>query len=151
MVGSESPGGTLADRLNHLFATIKGRGRRGEYSNEDVAAAVTAAGVPISQSYIWLLRKGRKDNPSIRHVQGLADFFGVPPAYFFDENVAHDVDHKLTALKAERERLADVASLNGEIQLMAARAGELSPEGLGQVVGMLNVVWDLERLKREGA
>jgi hypothetical protein len=34
---------------------------------------------------------------------------------------------------------------------MAARAGELSPEGRGRVVDLVNVVYELERLKREGA
>jgi transcriptional regulator with XRE-family HTH domain len=151
MAGSESRSTSLADRLNHLFATIKGQGRRAEYSNEEVARAMTAAGVPISQSYIWLLRKGKKDNPTIRHVKALADFFGVPPAYFFDEDVTHRVNQRLAELKAENERLVQAASYGGEIQLMAARAGELSPEGLGRVVDLVNVVYELEQLKREGA
>lgn len=53
------------------------------------------AGVTISQSYIWQLRKGKKDNPTLKHLQALADFFGVPAAYFFDSEVTARVNDQL--------------------------------------------------------
>lgn len=94
------PGGdasTLADKLNHLFAAVPPRrGGRREFSNEHVAAEIgRASGVTISQSYIWQLRKGRKDNPTLKHLQALADFFGVPAAYFFDSEVTARVNDQL--------------------------------------------------------
>ena len=58
----------FANKLNRLFATV-GPGsndrhqRRREYSNEHVASEIgRLSGVSISQSYIWQLRKGKKDN-----------------------------------------------------------------------------------------
>ncbi|TCO62444.1 helix-turn-helix domain-containing protein [Actinocrispum wychmicini] len=136
----------LADKLNHLFTQVRPRGGQ-EYSNEQVASAITAKGVTISQSYIWQLRKAKKDNPTMRHLQALADFFGVPAAYFFDDDVAGRVNEQLAALKAEQARLTKLAN-SSDVQLMAMRAGELSAKGRKQVMDLLDVVYQLEQTKR---
>ncbi|MBF6332431.1 helix-turn-helix domain-containing protein [Nocardia transvalensis] len=139
-------GGGFARKLNYLFATVTSTEGR-EYSNEQVASAITADGVPISQSYIWQLRKGIKVNPTLRHVQALADFFGVPPAYFFDEAVTDQVGERLAELRAERGRLAEIAE-SSEAQMMALRAEELSRKRRRQVMELLDVVYRLEQAER---
>lgn len=146
----ESPGEprSLADKLNHLFASVHPRDGA-EYSNEQVASAIVQTGVTISQSYIWQLRKSKKDNPTIKHLQALADFFGVPAAYFFDDEVADRVDRQLDDIRAEQARLHEIAG-GSEVRLMAMRAGELSPQGRKQVMDMLDVVYRLERAERRG-
>jgi transcriptional regulator with XRE-family HTH domain len=136
----------LADKLNHLFRQVRPRGGQ-EYSNEQVASAISAGGVTISQSYIWQLRKAKKDNPTMRHLQALADFFGVPAAYFFDDDVEGRVNGQLAALRAEQDRLTRLAN-SSDVQLMAMRAGELSPKGRKQVMELLDVVYQLEQTKR---
>lgn len=140
---------TLADRLNHLFATVRPRGRGNrEYSNEDVAAEIgRVSGVTISQSYIWQLRKGKKDNPTLRHLQALAEFFGVPVAYFFDNEITDRVNAQLHELRAEQAR-RDADEESGDIALLAMRAGELSPERRQQVMDLLDVVYQLEQAER---
>ncbi|MGW5250217.1 helix-turn-helix domain-containing protein [Streptomyces sp. NPDC004129] len=145
---TEQMGRSLADKLNHLFAIVKPRGDQ-EYSNEYVAAAISRAGVAISQSYIWQLRKNKKTNPTFRHLQALADFFGVPAAYFFDDDVTDRVEGQLSLLRAEQERL-DKAIGSGDVKLMAMRAGELSPERRKQVMDLLDVVYQLEQAERRG-
>ncbi|MFD1044676.1 XRE family transcriptional regulator [Kibdelosporangium lantanae] len=136
----------LADKLNHLFRQVRPRGGQ-EYSNEQVASAISTTGVTISQSYIWQLRKAKKDNPTMRHLQALADFFGVPAAYFFDDDVEGRVNEQLAALRAEQDRLTQLAN-SSDVQLMAMRAGELSPKGRRQVMELLDVVYQLEQTKR---
>jgi transcriptional regulator with XRE-family HTH domain len=142
------PGGRgLASKLNTLFARVTGQDGR-EYSNEHVASAIRdASGVTISQSYIWQLRKGKKDNPTLKHLQALADFFGVPAAYFFDDEVTDRVSAQLDALEAERARRAMHADRE-EARLMAMRAGELSDERRKQVMDLLDVVYKLEQAER---
>jgi transcriptional regulator with XRE-family HTH domain len=145
---------SLAWKINHLFATIRPRRRDGpsatsdrEYSNEYVAREIARiSGVSISQSYIWQLRKGRKDNPTLRHLQALAEFFGVPAAYFLDDEVTERVNNQLTALTEEQARRERDPS--GEVTLMAMRAGELSPERRRQVMDLLDVVYQLEQAER---
>ncbi|MBF6332434.1 helix-turn-helix domain-containing protein [Nocardia transvalensis] len=147
--GGPCGGGSFAEKLNNLFATVTSAEGR-EYSNEHVASAITADGVPISQSYIWQLRKGIKDNPTLKHVQALADSFGVPPAYFFDEAVTDQVGQRLAELKAEQQRLTEIAE-SSEAQMMALRAGELSRKRRRQVMDLLDVVYRLEQAERGDA
>ncbi|MBV6695592.1 helix-turn-helix domain-containing protein [Kitasatospora aureofaciens] len=147
---TEQEAGSFADKLNHLFRTIK-RDDGKEYSNEQVAAAISADGeTTISQSYIWQLRKAQKTNPTLTHLTALADFFGVPVSYFVDDSVTSKIGGKLDALEAEQQRVSKAIG-RGEVKLMAMRAGELSPERLQQVMGLLDVVYQLEQAERRNA
>lgn len=138
----------LGEKLNYLFANMRARDGK-EFSNEHVAAAVRAAGVKISQSYIWQLRRGMKDNPTLRHLQALADFFGVPAAYFFDDKVAGRVEEQLELIRTEQARLNE-AHADRDVRVMAMRAGELSADRRRQVMDLLDVVYRLEQAEREG-
>ncbi|GAB3480298.1 helix-turn-helix domain-containing protein [Amycolatopsis cihanbeyliensis] len=144
MVEQAQPQRSLADKLNHLFQNKTPRDGE-EYSNEQVAAAISAQGeVKISQSYIWQLRKSKKDNPTFKHLQALAGFFGVPVSYFFDDEVTDRVDQQLESLKCEQARLNEIAA-GSEAQLMAMRAGELSPSRRRLVMELLDVVYREEQ------
>jgi transcriptional regulator with XRE-family HTH domain len=150
MVDEAVAGRSLADKLNHLFVNKTPRDGQ-EYSNEQVAAAITAQGeVKISQSYIWQLRKAKKDNPTFKHLQALAGFFGVPASYFFDDEVTDRVDQQLATLKSEQARLNKIAG-SSEAQLMAMRAGELSPGRRRLVMELLDVVYREEQAARPDA
>jgi transcriptional regulator with XRE-family HTH domain len=133
----EPPARSLADRLNHLFATVRGRGGR-EYTNDDVAAAVSAdQGISISGSYLWYLRTGARDNPTLKHLTALAAFFGVPPAYFFDDRIAEQVDAELALASAMRE---------AGVRDIALRAAGLSPASLETISDLIERVRQLEGL-----
>ncbi len=127
----------MAAKLDHLFRTVHSR-QGGEYSFEDVAEALREAGGPtISATYIWQLRKGLRDNPTKRHLEALAGFFGVPPAYFFDEEAAERIDAELALLAAMRD-----SSVRG----IALRAVGLSPKSLNAIKEMIERVRELEGL-----
>jgi hypothetical protein len=82
--GQATPvGAVLTDRLDHLFRTVHPRGG-GPFTPAEVAEAInTAAGEKvISSTYVWQLRTGRRDNPTLRHLSALATFFGVSPHVF---------------------------------------------------------------------
>lgn len=150
MVDEAGAGRTLASKLNHLFVNKTPRDGQ-EYSNEQVAAAISAQGeVKISQSYIWQLRKAKKDNPTFKHLQALAGFFGVPVSYFFDDEVTDRVDQQLATLKSEQARLNEIAG-SSEAQMMAMRAGELSPSRRRLVMELLDVVYREEQAGRPDA
>lgn len=118
----------LAGKLNHLFATVVPAGR-GPFSTEEAARSITAAGIPISGSYIWLLRKGQRDNPTLRHLVALGEFFGVPPAYFFDDEVTTRVDAQLRLATALRD---------SRVRNLALRAEGLSAATLDALLAMAN-------------
>ncbi|MFD7432245.1 helix-turn-helix domain-containing protein [Streptomyces sp. NPDC059818] len=127
---------TLADKINRLFETVVQGGRQ-PYNTEEVARAISEAGIPISGSYIWLLRKGQRDNPTLKHLEGIAKFFGVPPAYFFDDQVASDVHTQLALLAALRD---------SNVQHVALRAAGLSPASLSSIGELIEHVRALEGL-----
>jgi transcriptional regulator with XRE-family HTH domain len=88
---------TLAEKLDHLFRTVRAPGGR-EFSHEDVARAVaTRSGPTISATYIWQLRRGQRTNPRMSHLHALAAFFGVDPGYFFPGELAEQMEADLTA------------------------------------------------------
>jgi transcriptional regulator with XRE-family HTH domain len=127
---------TLADKLNHLFATV--RPAKGEYTHEQVATAIEQAGGPtISATYVWQLRKGLRDNPTKHHLEALASFFGVPPSYFFDDELAARVDEQLELLAAFRDP---------QVRELAVKASGLSPETLKTVLDMVDRARELEGL-----
>ncbi|WP_246102872.1 helix-turn-helix domain-containing protein [Streptomyces piniterrae] len=137
MSGTAGPAGpSLADKINHLFRTVVPAGRR-SYSTEEAAQAISANGVSISGSYIWLLRKGQRDNPTLRHLAALAEFFGVPPAYFFDDEVTEKVNTQLALATALRDN---------RVRSLALRADGLSPASLDALLTMVNEARRIQNL-----
>lgn len=112
---------SFAAKLNHLFETVVPVGR-GPFRTEEVARAISSGSVSISGSYIWLLRKGSATTPPSKHVEALARFFGVPPAYFFDDRTTQAVDGELELMVALR---------SAGVQHVALRAAGLSPGACG--------------------
>ncbi len=100
---------SIAERLNRLFAAVRPAGVDREYQGKEVVAAIRGAGGEMSESYLSELRRGIKPNPTIRHLDGLADFFGVRLGYFTDDLVAEEVEAELELRVAMRK--ADVKDL----------------------------------------
>ena len=130
-----APTASLAERLDRLFHAVH-PADRGEYTHEEVASAITEQGTPISHSYVWQLRKGIKDNPTKRHLEGLARFFGVPITYFFDDDTSA-IDAQLDLLTALRDNPA---------QQLALRAADLSPGGMAAIRAMVEHARSVEGL-----
>jgi transcriptional regulator with XRE-family HTH domain len=133
----------LAAKLGRLFETMRPPGSPDrEYSNEEVARGVADAGGPtISGTYVWMLRTGRRDNPTKHHLEALARFFGVSPAYFFDDERAPQIDEQLAAAAAMRD---------AGVRSVAMRASGLSPQSLAAVMSMVDRVRELEALHKGG-
>lgn len=135
-----APRRTLAEKIDRLFRTIHPRGSE-EYSYAEVVEGIRERGGPtISTGYLWQLRNGRSDNPTKKHLEALADFFGVNPSYFFDETAAARIEQELELLAALRD--AGVRSL-------ALRASGLSPQGLAAIRGVIEHVRQVEGLPGE--
>ncbi len=139
-MAAEDEPSSLARKLNRLFETIH-PASRGEYSPEEVARAISDAGEgSISPAYIYMLRKGQRDNPTKRHLELLAGFFGVTPAYFFDDEAAQRIEEELELLAAFRD---------GGIRRLAARASGLSPRSLSGILRMIEAAREIEGLPEQ--
>jgi len=129
--------GALATKLDHLFGAVR-PADGDEYTFDEVAEAIKAQGGPtISATYLWQLRKGIRDNPTKRHLEALAGFFGVPPAYFFDDAEAERIDAELALLSALRD---------APVRHIALRARGLSTKSLEAISDMVDRVRELEGL-----
>src|SRR3954451_7852179 len=132
---------TLAEKLDRLFKTVHPHGER-EYTHEEVAEGIRQQGGPtISATYIWQLRRGIKDNPTKRHLEALAEFFMVSPAYFFDEAAANLIHSQLALLAAMRD---------AQVRHIATRVAELSPEGIDAVTAIIEQIRRLQGLSDVG-
>ena len=102
-----------------------------------VAEAIRAQqGVAISHTYIWQLRTGRRDNPTVQHLTALATYFGVPVAYFLDDEQTRRIDAQLALLRTIRD--AGVTEI-------ALRAADISPAGRDRISELIRMVWESER------
>lgn len=108
---------TLAAKLNYLFDRVR-RDDGSEWTGKDVVGVVRARGVELSASHLSELRRGVKENPTVRVLQALADFFQVRVAFFFD-------DHEAVA-QTEADLELRAAMRDAQVQQVAARAAGLS-------------------------
>ncbi|QXV59301.1 helix-turn-helix domain-containing protein [Amycolatopsis sp. TNS106] len=132
---------TLTDRIDRLFQVVR-RPNGEQHSHEEVARACReSTGESFSAAYLWQLRTGRRDNPTKRHLEALAAFFQVPPAYFFD-------DEQGRALAEEVELLG--ALRNTAVRNLALRAVTLSEEGLGTVSDIVEAIKRREAMRDQG-
>lgn len=127
---------TLADKLNHLFATVHPPGR-GEYTLDEVAEAIGQHGeTTITAAYLSQMRRGQRTNPSKNVLEALAWFFGVSPAYFFNDEMAAKIVAQLELLAAMRR---------SSVHQIALRAADLSEESLRNLAVLIDHWRDLER------
>lgn len=138
--GPATEPGLFAMRLDQLFRTVHPAGR-GSYTPAEVAAAINeAAGENvISSTYLWQLRTGRRDNPTYRHLLGIARFFGVSPRYFFPDEDA-----------SRGELPSDVVLALGDddVREVALRAAGLSDRSLRAIRDMVDAARAVEGLRQ---
>ncbi|MGJ7908238.1 helix-turn-helix domain-containing protein [Actinopolyspora sp. H202] len=100
---------TFAGKLAHLIATVHPPDR-GTYSYREIEAGIRHLPGAMSAQYISQLKTGTRTNPKIHYVEALAEFFGVPAGYFFDDEVTERIDAQIADLKTWRDTEArDIA------------------------------------------
>jgi transcriptional regulator with XRE-family HTH domain len=89
---------SLSARLAKLFDEVRNKETGRQYNPREVEDAIgeLVAHLPpdeqknrtISHTYLWQLKRGYRDNPTLGHLQSLAEFFGVPTSYFTDTGLS---------------------------------------------------------------
>jgi hypothetical protein len=107
----------LQERLEALFASKPNPATGKRYTGPQVEAAVRELverlppeeqpGRGISATYVWQLLNGKRTNPTLKHLQSLADVFGVPVTYFVDDDATVDSLKEM----AELSRLAEASGV----------------------------------------
>jgi transcriptional regulator with XRE-family HTH domain len=133
------PKGLLAQRLDHLFRTVHPKDR-GPYTPAEAADAINAAAGErvISGTYLWLLRTGERDNPTLRHLTAIARFFGVPPVYFLPGDDSTPQPELSPGVLA--------ALTDDKVRDLALRAAGLSDRSLQAIADMVDSARSVEGL-----
>ncbi|MCX4747846.1 helix-turn-helix domain-containing protein [Kitasatospora sp. NBC_01287] len=161
---------TIAQKLDHLFQQIHPAGR-GPFSYHEVAHAIREQAGPtgptVSHGTLQQIRTGAKTNPTVKTLEAIAAFFGVPAAYFLDDTVAERVDARVRELKAgalppaaagaraaavpagPADELADVLA-DSNIRAVAFRLAGLSPRALKGLRAIVDQVREVEGLPEVG-
>jgi transcriptional regulator with XRE-family HTH domain len=138
----DQPEGELARRVDHLFRSRLNPDTGAQYSYEQVADAINEGhDTPVvSRSYLWQLRTGKRDNPTMRHISAIAGFFGVPEQYFFGDG---DVDDGQSAAA----RAAVAAALeDDQVRRVTMSAVGLSKDAVDGIQQMLDAARRIQGL-----
>lgn len=127
--GPDGEAELLGQRVEYLLTYVQPLGRR--YTLQEVVDGIKeAAGTndpKLSVGRLWALAKGKVSNPTIGTLRVLGEFFGVPLAYFIDDEVAARVSAQLALVAAMRAN--DVRS----VALRAAAVATMSTQGIEAV------------------
>ena len=126
---------TLAERIERLFKTFRRKDGK-EYSYKDVEAGT---GKAVTAPYVWKLRTGEAQNPSLRILRALSEFFGVPMTYFIQDTS----EEELANLKLAAE-LRDTG-----VARIALRASEVDEDGRRAILEMIEYVRKAQGLDKE--
>ena len=141
-VTSGTRAGPLAQRIDKLFKTVKPKGR--EFTYDEVAQGCEAIGGSFSKTYVWQLRTGLRENPTKRHLESLAAFFGVPVGYFFDDEAAKRIDEQVELAIALRD-----ASVR-DIALRTMSMDEATRRSIAQIVREVGNIQSMSRGEPRG-
>ncbi|WP_431976070.1 helix-turn-helix domain-containing protein [Micromonospora haikouensis] len=144
------PPSTFHEKLNRLFDEQLDPHRK-QYTNAQIVARINAfGGVTITESYLSLLRSGKRPEPRLSVVEAIAKAFGVSATYFLSEppTDAVSAEERLRQMVAEHPELAGQAELllafkSAGVTRVGARGAQFTDEGrrsftrLVQTVGRL--------------
>lgn len=86
----------IAAKIEYLFNTVRRPDGR-EYTYDEIERGTEGR---VSRSYVWKLRNGKSLNPSLDVIESLAEFFHVPPEFFFSLDADADETQRDAALVA---------------------------------------------------
>ncbi|KOU57381.1 hypothetical protein ADK57_39265 [Streptomyces sp. MMG1533] len=124
-------------RLNRLIQALYPDERTRPGFARLAAEIREATGGSISATYLWELSTGKKRNVTLEQLDVLAEFFGVPPGYFLDDEVAERVSEQLSMAAA----LSDV-----KVRDLALRSAGLSSVSLDAILAIVDEVRKVQNL-----
>jgi transcriptional regulator with XRE-family HTH domain len=95
---------SIAERVRHLFETIKNERTGEQYTDAEVARMSLG---DLTEEEVEGIRTGRIGNPTVAQVLALSEVFGVDPSYFLDRGKEPPLldEEALRALGDQRSRL----------------------------------------------
>lgn len=128
----------IAAKIEYLFNTVRRPDGR-EYTYDEIERGTSGR---VSRSYVWKLRNGRSHNPSLDVIESLAEFFHVPPEFFFGFDGDPEDQQSETAMVAAL--LHDPAA-----RRLAEAARGLTPTAVRIVLGVIGALRPIEGMVAE--
>lgn len=125
----------ISEKIDLLFRSVR-RGDR-EYTYDDVEQGTAGR---VSRSYVWKLRHGKNNNPSLDVLEALSQFFRVPPDYFFNDS------GEASGRSVQRAAVAAILD-DPAARSVAEQARGLSAQSLEAVSRLLENLHAIERTK----
>ncbi|WP_435057588.1 hypothetical protein [Streptomyces sp. bgisy060] len=130
-------GDSFAKRLDFLCLNDP----RGPFTNPQLVRRLEELGLPApSSTYLWQLRKGKADNPTKKHMDALADLFGVPRDFWSNDATAAAVTSMINRLNGLKSSGATGEQLHRQLKGFTRK--------LGQGVAAESLVEQLDTLAR---
>lgn len=123
----------IAAKIEYLLNTVRRPDGR-EYTYDEIERGTKGH---VSRSYVWKLRNGRSQNPSLDVIESLAEFFHVPPEFFFSVDGDPEDMQRQTAMVAAL--LHDPAA-----RRLAEAARGLTPTAVRIVLGVIGALRPIE-------
>jgi transcriptional regulator with XRE-family HTH domain len=120
---------TLAEKVDYLFRHVHPRDRK-PFTHPEVSQSTG-----LSTGLLSALRSGKNANPTKDTMERLAQFFGVPAAFFFDDQTTEEVTAQIGLVAVIRD---------AEIANAAARMVGLSAASLEAVVALADQLRKIE-------
>lgn len=136
---ASGPRDPIADRIERLFATVHPPDR-GPYKSHEVAEMTQRTPHPLSAPYVRQLRAGRRINPTVGSLRALAEVFGVPLVYFFDDREAERFDADLALAQALASAGVE-AMAEGPVATLSAA----SKKALAEIIKQMQAVDEAHR------
>lgn len=140
LVGAASPLRSFQEKLCYLVdmyarhsETHRDRYPRWPSFDQLAREISDRTGVAISHGYLHQLCRGKRDNPTLNHLQALAEFFGVPTSYFTDDAMTDEV-------KAQYELV--LAMRDSRVREICTYAPKLDRRGLEAVTNLIKSLAD---------
>lgn len=146
---------TLAERLNSWFAdaaTADTVGRLREPSTSEVAQAISndpSHDVTISRSYLTALRNGSQTNPTVSVLSAIVKYFQSRDMTL-PVSVSALINEEPPARPAEPQEEWAAALADRQVQSIAMRAGQLTPELREQLLSIMDVLDDSKKSPSSG-
>lgn len=130
---------TIAAKLQQLYSTVH-PADRGPYSYREVADGIAHHPGAMTAQYLGQLMSGKVEHPKVHYLEALAEFYGVPVSYFFDEEVADRVDEQIGAIATWRD---------SEVRAIAERFAELGPRDRSTVTNLIDSLRSYQEQPRD--
>jgi transcriptional regulator with XRE-family HTH domain len=91
---------TLPEKIDRLFEEVRPQGEARKYTYQEISDRAAEKGHFISDSWLQELHRNPARKPKVKALEAIAAGFGIPVAYFVDDDIAAQIEPRLALIAA---------------------------------------------------